>query len=141
MGSTGPFQGFPGAADPCLSGAQLPAVVNPNTITGGPGVWLSPDRPQTVHAGAYYLAVRAKRPRRGWGIATTSLDEARAFIASVTWVFAKTRAEFNPHEYVVERTEGGQPFTAFVELIRLTPIRRWRGGRYHCLTVDEHDYG
>jgi hypothetical protein len=73
-------------------------------------------------------------------IATTSLDEARAFIASVTWVFAKTRAEFNPHEYAVERTEGGPPFAAFVELVRSTPIRRWRGGRYHCLTVDDHDY-
>lgn len=67
-------------------------------------------------------------------------DDARRFIDRVDWVFAKTMAHYDPHEYVVERVEGGPDFTVFVELVRSTPIRRYRGGRYHCLTVDEHDY-
>ena len=118
----------------------MPAVVNPNTIGGGPGVWLSPG--QTADCPRRGLLPRGagEATKTRLGNRYDVSDEARAFIASVTWVFAKTRAEFNPHEYVVERTEGGQPFTAFVALIRSTPIRRWRGGRYHCLTVDEHDY-
>jgi hypothetical protein len=68
------------------------------------------------------------------------LDQARAFIASRSWVFARTMAHYNPHEYLVAARHGGPDFDAFVELVRQAPIRRWRGGRYHCLTVDEHDY-
>ena len=63
-----------------------------------------------------------------------------AFIARAKWVFAKTMAHYNPHWYVVEAKEAGADFDAFVALIRTTPIRRYRGGRYHCLTVDEFDY-
>jgi hypothetical protein len=69
-----------------------------------------------------------------------SLDEARSFIASRSWVFAKTMARYNPHEYIVEARHGGPDFDAFVALIRRAPIRRWHGGRYHALTVDDHDY-
>jgi hypothetical protein len=49
-------------------------------------------------------------------------------------------AHYNPHWYVVERVEGGPSFTSFVALVRSGPIRRYRAGRYHCVTVDEHDY-
>jgi hypothetical protein len=66
-----------------------------------------------------------------------SLADARAFIASVRWTFARTRAAFNPHEYVTPRDAGEPEFSRFVELIRSSPIRRWRGGRYHCLSVDD----
>jgi hypothetical protein len=66
--------------------------------------------------------------------------DPRRFIAGVDWIFAKTMAHYNPHEYVVERVEGGNDFTAFVAFVRSGPIRRYRGGRYHCVTVDDHDY-
>ena len=66
--------------------------------------------------------------------------DPRPFIASVEWVFAKTMAHYNPHEYVVERDHRGEAFDAFLALVRSGPIRRYRGGRYHCVTVDEHDY-
>ena len=69
-----------------------------------------------------------------------SLDRARAFICSVEWVFAKTMAHYNPHEYVVERVAGGEEFSAFVAFVRSGPIRRYKRGRYFCQTVDEHDY-
>ncbi len=67
-------------------------------------------------------------------------DEQRRFIAAAKWVFAKTMAHYNPHEYVVERVEGGPLFDAFVAFVRTGPIRRYRGGRYFCVTVDEYDY-
>ena len=67
-------------------------------------------------------------------------DEQRQFIAAAKWVFAKTMAHYNPHEYVVERVEGGPLFDAFVAFVRTGPIRRFRGGRYFCVTVDEYDY-
>jgi hypothetical protein len=67
-----------------------------------------------------------------------SLDRARAFIASVEWVFAKTMAHHNPHEYVVERVAGGEEFSAFVDFVRSGPIRRYK--RCFCQTVDEHDF-
>ena len=63
----------------------------------------------------------------------SALERARAFIGSVGWTFAKTRARYNPHHYIIERVEGGPEFDHLVALIRSTPIRRWRGGRYHCL--------
>jgi hypothetical protein len=70
-----------------------------------------------------------------------TLERARAFIASVEWTFAKTRARYNPHHYHgPESRHGGPEFSAFVAFVRQAPIRRWRGGRYHCLTVDERDY-
>jgi hypothetical protein len=49
-------------------------------------------------------------------------------------------AHFYPHEYVVERVEGGPLFDAFVAFVRRGPIRRYRGGRYFCATVDGYDY-
>lgn len=69
-----------------------------------------------------------------------TIEQARAYVSSVRWTFARTRARTNPHHYIIERVEGGPEFSAFVELIRAAPIRRWRGGRYHCLTIDQRDY-
>ena len=66
--------------------------------------------------------------------------DPRPFIGSVEWVFAKTMAHYNPHWYVVERKFGGPDFTAFVDFIRSGPIRRYYGGRYHCVSVDGFDY-
>jgi hypothetical protein len=51
-----------------------------------------------------------------------SLERAREFIAGVQWTFAKTMAHYNPHEYIVERVEGGDEFTAFVAFVRSGPI-------------------
>jgi hypothetical protein len=45
-----------------------------------------------------------------------SLDDARRFISSVKWRFAKMMAHYNPHWYVVERDSAGPEFTAFVAL-------------------------
>jgi hypothetical protein len=69
-----------------------------------------------------------------------SLDDARRFIASVEWRFAKTMAHYNPHWYVVERDNAGPEFTAFVAFVRSGPIRRYRGGRYHCVEIDQWAY-
>jgi hypothetical protein len=66
--------------------------------------------------------------------------DPRPFIASVEWVFAKTMAHYNPHEYIVERNHRGEAFDAFVAFVRSGPIRRYRGGRYFCLTVEGFDY-
>jgi hypothetical protein len=49
-------------------------------------------------------------------------------------------AHYNPLWYVVEREAGGPEFTDFVSFVRSGPIRRYRGGRYHCVTVDGWDY-
>jgi hypothetical protein len=49
-------------------------------------------------------------------------------------------AAYNPHWYVAEREEAGPLFDRFVAFVRSGPIRRCRGGRYHCVTVDEWDY-
>jgi hypothetical protein len=62
------------------------------------------------------------------------------FIHSVEWRFAKTMAHYNPHWYVVERDHRGAAFDAFIAFVRSGPIRRYKGGRYHCVTVDEWDY-
>jgi hypothetical protein len=62
------------------------------------------------------------------------------FIRSVGWRFAKTMAHYNPHWYVVERDHRGAGFDAFVAFVRSGPIRRYKAGRYHCVTVDEWDY-
>jgi hypothetical protein len=70
----------------------------------------------------------------------SSLEAARRFIASVEWRFAKTMAHYNPHWYVVDRDASGPEFTDFVAIVRSGPIRRYRGGRYHCVTVDGWDY-
>jgi hypothetical protein len=69
-----------------------------------------------------------------------SLDDARRFIASVEWQFAKTMAHYNPHWYVVERDNAGPGFTAFVTFVRSAPIRRYKGGRYHCVEIDHWTY-
>jgi hypothetical protein len=69
-----------------------------------------------------------------------SLNEVREFVASAKWVFAKTMAAYNPHHYIVERDEGGPAFSAFVVLVRSSPIRRYRGGRYHSLELDGYTY-
>jgi hypothetical protein len=66
--------------------------------------------------------------------------DPRPFIASVEWVFAKTMAHYNPHEYIVERNHRGEAFDAFVAFVRSGPIRRYRGGRYHCVEIDEWAY-
>jgi hypothetical protein len=66
--------------------------------------------------------------------------DPRRFIVSVEWRFAKTMAHYNPHWYVVEHSAGGPEFTDFVAFVRSGPIRRYRGGRYHCVTVDDWDY-
>ena len=47
---------------------------------------------------------------------------------------------YNPHWCVVEREHRGEAFDAFVAFVRSGPIRRYRGGRYHCVTVDGFDY-
>jgi hypothetical protein len=70
----------------------------------------------------------------------TERFDPRRFIDSVEWRFAKTMAHYNPHWYVVERNAGGPEFTDFVAFIRAGPIHRYRGGRYHCVTVDDWDY-
>ena len=67
-------------------------------------------------------------------------NDTRSFIASVEWVFARTMAHYNPHEYIVQKNHRGEAFDAFVAFVRSGPIRRYRGGRYHCVTVDEFDY-
>jgi hypothetical protein len=41
---------------------------------------------------------------------------------------------------LVERVEGGDDFSAFVAFVHGGPIRRYRGGGYHCVTVDDRDY-
>jgi hypothetical protein len=41
---------------------------------------------------------------------------------------------------VVERDNAGPDFTAFVAFVRSGPIRRYRGGRYHCVEVDQWAY-
>ncbi len=69
-----------------------------------------------------------------------SNDYDPAIHPSVEWRFAKTMAHYNPHWYVVERDHRGEAFDAFVAFVRSGPIRRYRGGRYHCVTVDELDY-
>jgi len=69
-----------------------------------------------------------------------SLERAGRFIASVDWRFAKTMAHYNPHWYVVERDNEGPEFTAFVAFVRSGPIRIYRGGRSHCVEVDDPDY-
>jgi hypothetical protein len=69
-----------------------------------------------------------------------SLDDARRFIVAVEWRFAKTMAHYNPHWYVVERDNAEPEFTAFVAFVRSGPIRRYRGGRYHCVEVDQWAY-
>jgi hypothetical protein len=66
--------------------------------------------------------------------------DPRGFIATVEWRFAKTMAHYNPHWYVVERDAGGPQFTDFVAFVRSGPIRKYRGGRYHCVSVDGWDY-
>jgi hypothetical protein len=66
--------------------------------------------------------------------------DPRPFIASVEWVFAKTMAAYNPHEYVVEKNYRGAEFDSFVAFIRSAPIRRYRGGRYFCAEVDDWTY-
>jgi hypothetical protein len=71
---------------------------------------------------------------------TAGRFDPRRFIASVDWRFAKTMAHYNPHWYVVERDNAGPEFTDFVAFVRSGPIRRYRGGRYHCVTVDGWDY-
>jgi hypothetical protein len=43
-------------------------------------------------------------------------------------------AAYNPHWYVVEREEAGPLFDRFVAFVRSGPIRRYRCGRYHCVT-------
>jgi hypothetical protein len=70
---------------------------------------------------------------------TTGYDP-RPFIASVEWVFARTMAHCNPHWYVVERDHRGEAFSAFVTFVRSGSIRRDKGRRYFCVTVDEWDY-
>jgi hypothetical protein len=70
----------------------------------------------------------------------TERFDPRRFIDSVEWRFAKTMAHYNPRWYVVERNAGGPEFTDFVAFIRAGPIHRYRGGRYHCVTVDDWDY-
>jgi hypothetical protein len=47
-------------------------------------------------------------------------DDARRFIASIEWRFAKTIAHYNPHWYVVERDNAGLEFTAFVTFAGVT---------------------
>jgi hypothetical protein len=66
--------------------------------------------------------------------------DPRPFIDSVEWRFAKTMAHYNPHWYVVERDHRGKAFDDFVAFVRSGPIRRYKGGRYHCVSVDEWDY-
>jgi hypothetical protein len=66
--------------------------------------------------------------------------DPRPFIASVPWVFARTMAHYNPHEYIVESRHRGEAFDAFVAFVRTGAIRRYRGGRYHCVTVEGFDY-
>ena len=66
--------------------------------------------------------------------------DPRTLIDSVEWRFAKTMAHYNPHWYVVERENRGKAFEDFVVFVRSGPIRRYRGGRYHCVTVDGWDY-
>ena len=67
-------------------------------------------------------------------------NDARSFIGSVEWVFAKRMAHYNPHEYIVQRNYRGEAFDAFLAFVRSGPIRRYRGGRYHCATFDGFDY-
>jgi hypothetical protein len=62
------------------------------------------------------------------------MDDLREFIATARWLFAKTMAAYNPHWYVVEREEAGPLFDRFVAFVRSGPIRRYRCGRYHCVT-------
>jgi hypothetical protein len=63
------------------------------------------------------------------------------FIASFEWVFAKTMAHYNPHEYIVQRDYRGEAFDAFVAFVRSGPIRRYKGGgRYFFVTVEGFDY-
>ena len=71
---------------------------------------------------------------------TAGRSDPRGFIASVEWRFAKTMAHYNPHWYVVERDARGPEFTDFVAFVRSGPIRRYGGGRYHCVTVGGWDY-
>ena len=74
-------------------------------------------------------------------LAMPTADEAsQRFVNSADWRFAKTMAHYNPHWYVVERDAGGEAFSAFVEFVRTGPVRRYRGGRYLCVTVGEWDY-
>jgi hypothetical protein len=49
--------------------------------------------------------------------------DPRVFIGRVRWVFAKTMAHYNPHEYVVESVEGGPQFDGFVALINQGHVR------------------
>jgi hypothetical protein len=69
-----------------------------------------------------------------------TIFDPRDFIASVPWRFARTMASYNPGWYVVERDHRGEAFDAFVVFVRSGPIRRYRGGRYHCVTVEGFDY-
>ena len=66
--------------------------------------------------------------------------DPRPFIGRVHWVFAKTMAHYNPHEYVVESVEGGPQFDSFVALINRGRVRRYKGYPYRHITVEGYDY-
>jgi hypothetical protein len=68
-----------------------------------------------------------------------SAERAREFIADVNWTFAKTMVALHPSRVHRRARRGRGRFSAFVTLVRSGPIRRYRGGRYHCVT-DEFDY-
>jgi hypothetical protein len=63
-----------------------------------------------------------------------SIDEARAFIESCTWTFAKTMP-WAPHEYLVRRNVDNDKFVGLVKLIREKGERR-KWGRYRSVYFD-----
>ena len=86
------------------------------------------------------------RGRVGWEV-----TQARAYIASKEWKFAKTMAD-NPHFHVVfpfpspgldegERQREMAGWNALRELIATWGWnRRWHGSTYRTFSLDGHDY-
>ena len=72
------------------------------------------------------------------------ITQARAYVASKEWTFAKTMPE-NPHHYVVfpfgEEGAERDGYLALQELITKHGWkRRWHGRRWQTYRLDDHDY-
>lgn len=68
-------------------------------------------------------------------------QQARAFIAAVDWVEARTMAHYNPHEYVhTRRVEDRAGFAVLAALIDAGDVRRYQGTPYRYVELDGFTY-
>lgn len=74
-------------------------------------------------------------------MSNADLEFVRDLIARSRWVFAKTRAKFNPHHYMLRKECDDAEFVRFVKLIRAHGVeRRFGASTYVELDVDDHYY-